>query len=440
MKILFVCLLLLVPVTAQLPILAHRILEAASIDIEEAEDTPEIVLYSPPSAEAGNLRGSVEAASVDPNSEEEQLRNLQDRRKKRHPKTAHGSDSTHGSDAGQPVIDAVQPVAADPAAPLKIYTVPSSLQGPQGICIDSANNIYVAEFLGSAVTKVLNPPIMVAGRRWRGYSGDGGLATAAMLIFPNGIAVDTHDNMYIADTFNRVVRKVMKSTGIITTVAGTGEAHGLKGDGGLATSALLSVPNGVAVDSLGNIYIADTENQCIRKVAVDTGIITTVAGIIGQYGYEGDGGLATLAKLKYPYGVAIDKSDNFYIADTYNRAVRKVTVSTGIISNVAGTGQSGYKGDGGLAITAFLHYPFGIAVAKNGDVYIADTENFCIRKVAVDTGIITTFAGTNNVPGNSLSGTVATKAFIGEPYAIAIDNAGLIYFTDAVYNTVKVIR
>ena len=223
-----------------------------------------------------------------------------------------------------------------------------------------------------------------------GTVGDAGLATASRLRSPCGVAVDASGNINIADTYNNRIRMVTKSTGIITTVAGNGN-YGYSGDGGLATSASLRRLYSAVVDASGNIYIADTFNNRIRKVTKSTGIITTVAGN-GNYGYSGDGGLATSARLYNPYGAAADVSGNIYIADTYNNRIRMVTTSTGIITTVAGNGTYGYSGDGGLATSARLRYPSGVAFDASGNVYIADTYNGRIRLLTKSTGIITTVA------------------------------------------------
>ena len=178
---------------------------------------------------------------------------------------------------------------------------------------------------------------------------------------------------------------------IITTFAGRG-SQGSSGDGGAATSAALSYPYGVAVDSSGNVYIADTGNHKIRRVTVSSGLITTFAGR-GSVGSSGDGGAATSAALYSPCGVAVDSSGNVYIADHGNHKIRRVAVSSGIITTFAGRGSYGSSGDGGAATSAALYYPFGVAVDSSGNVYIADTDNSKIRRVAVSSGIITTFAG-----------------------------------------------
>ena len=221
----------------------------------------------------------------------------------------------------------------------------------------------------------------VAGTGTGGYltSEDNGLATLAKLNYPTGTAVDNSGNLYIADSSNNRIRKVATNGSIITTVAGT--VIGYSGDSGAATSAKMDWPNGVAIDSSGNLYIADTSNNRIRKVTVSDGTISTVAGT-STGGYSGDNGAATSAKLNQPYGVAVDSSGNLYIADTKNHRIRKVDATSKIITTVAGTSTGGYSGDNGAATSAKLNSPQGVAVDSSDNLYIADTYNHCIRKVS----------------------------------------------------------
>jgi sugar lactone lactonase YvrE len=206
----------------------------------------------------------------------------------------------------------------------------------------------------------------VAGNGIAGYSGDGGAATSAQLYHPYGVAVDAAGNLYIADTSNHRIRRVTPG-GIITTVAGNGIA-GYSGDGGAATSAQLSYPDGMAVDAAGNLYIADNGNRRIRRVTPG-GIISTVAGN-GTRGYSGDGGAAASAQLYAPSGVAVDAVGNLYIADAGNNRIRRVTPG-GIITTVAGNGIAGYSGDGGAATSAQVNYPWGVAVAAQGRIFFS---------------------------------------------------------------------
>src|SRR6202453_3660290 len=236
---------------------------------------------------------------------------------------------------------------------------------------------------GSAYAQIALPGVGIintlAGDGTVGYSGDGGAATSAELDLPYGLAADTAGNIYIADTYNNRIRKVTATTGDISTVAGDGIA-GYSGDGGTATSAELDLPYGVAVDSASNIYIAESGNNRVRELTATTGIVSTVAGD-GVAGYSGDGGAATSAELNDPRGVAVNTAGNIYIADTDNNRIRKVTVSTDIISTVVGDGTAGFSGNGGAATSAELNEPSGVAVNTAGAIYIADFANNRIRKV-----------------------------------------------------------
>jgi trimeric autotransporter adhesin len=315
------------------------------------------------------------------------------------------------------------------------------LRYPSGVAIDASGNIYIADTYNNRirmVTKSTDIITTVAGDGSYGDKGDGGLATSARLNYPNGIAIDASGNIYIADTDNHRIRMVTKSTDIITTVAGDGSS-GFSGDGGLATSARLYYPQGVGIDVSGNIYIADTRNNRIRMVTKSTGIITTVAGD-GSYDFSGDGGLATSARLDYPYGIAIDASGNIYIADTYNNRIRMVTKSTGIITTVAGNGTAGFSGDGGLATSARLNYLNVVFVDASGNIYIADTNNHRIRMVTKSTGIITTVAGDGSSGYSSVGdGGLATSTRLHNPRGVAIDASGNIYIADTYNNRIRMV-
>jgi hypothetical protein len=263
-----------------------------------------------------------------------------------------------------------------------------------------------------------------------GFSGDGGAATSAEINGPVGVAVDSEGNLYIGDSNNNRIRKVTVSTGEISTIAGVGEFTDVLGDGGPATSAQLNSPTGVALDSSGNVYIADTNDSLIRKITVSTGIITTVAGNASlSTGFAGDGGPATSAELENPVAVAVDASGNIFISDTANNRVRMVTASTGIISTIAGTGTAGFSGDGGAATSAMINGPEGIAVDTSGNAYFADVGNSVIRKITVSTGIISTIAGTGR-GGFSGDGGPATSAELSGPASVAVDPAGNVYIGD----------
>jgi sugar lactone lactonase YvrE len=306
----------------------------------------------------------------------------------------------------------------------------AQLVNPWGVAVDGAGNLFIADSGNNRIRKVTAAGIIttVAGTTL-GFSGDGGAATSAQLVNPWGVAVDGAGNLFIADTSNNRIRKVTVD-GIITTVAGTG-TRGFSGDGGPATSAQLSVPEGVAVDGAGNLFIAEFNNQRIRKVTA-AGIITTVAGT-GISGFSGDGGPATSARSSSANGVVVDGAGNLFIADGNNR-IRKVTAA-GIITTVAGTGILGFSGDGGPATSAQLSFPYGVAVDGAGNLFIADTGNNRIRRVTA-AGIITTVAG-NGVPGYSGDGGPATSAQVPDPLGVAVDGAGNLFIADSEHTVTK---
>jgi trimeric autotransporter adhesin len=309
----------------------------------------------------------------------------------------------------------------------------AQLSMPDGVAVDSAGNLYITDSYNNRIRKITAAGIIstVAGNGTQGYSGDGGLATEAQLYGPSGVAVDSAGNLYIADHVIDRIRKVTIA-GMISTVVGNGTG-GFSGDGDLATAARLFLPTGVAVDSADNLYIADTGNNRIRKVTT-AGIISTVAGN-GTPGSSGDGGLATAAQLDGPSGVAVDSAGNLYIADQGNVAIgdpgsqriRKVTTA-GIISTVAGNGTRGFSGDGGLATAAQLNLPSGVVVDSEGNLYIADQGNSRIRKVTT-AGIISTVAG-KGTWGFSGDGGLATAARLFGPNGVAVDSAGNLYIAD----------
>lgn len=318
----------------------------------------------------------------------------------------------------------------------------TELDSPWGVAVDDSGNIYIADTDNNVIRKVDNDTgiiTTVAGDGAAGYSGDNGLATSAELNFPDGIAVDTSGNIYIADFSNNVIRKVDHTTGIITTVAGGGTgAHVC--DNKPATSAYLFQPMGVAVDGSGNIYIAQGTDSVICKVDHATGIITTVAGD-GTQGYSGDNGLATSATLNHPMGVAVDGDTNIYITDIAigSSVIRKVDHVTGIITTVAGDGAVGYSGDNGPATSATLYLPTGVAVDCSGNIYIADSGNAAIRKVDYATDIITTVAGIGTA-GYSGDNGPATSAMLNTPIGVAVDSIGNIYIADSSNNRIRMVK
>ena len=270
----------------------------------------------------------------------------------------------------------------------------------------------------------------IAGNGIASGSGDGGPATQATLNTPAGIALDTAGNVYIADAFSHRIRKVAPD-GTISTVAGTGEV-GFDGDGAPATDARLRVPLSVAIDDTGAIYIADTYNHRIRKVSPD-GVISTIAGT-GALGFSGDGGQGTAATLAYPTGIAVAEDGALFIADTRNHRVRRLAAD-GTITTVAGTGAAGFNGDGGPATLARLNNPRDVAVGPGGQLYIVDRENRRIRMVDGD-GLIATVAGTGSSGFNGDRGQ-ATEANLRAPYGITVDRQGNLYIADTFNHRVR---
>ena len=268
----------------------------------------------------------------------------------------------------------------------------ASLFSPVDLTFDSLGNLYIADEGDQRVRRIAPDGTIttVAGNGTVGYSSDGGSATAASLAYPSGVAVDSAGNLYIADWESHRVRLVTPS-GVITTIAGTGQS-GHSGDGGQAAAASLLFPSSLVFDTAKNLYISDPGDNCVRRIT-PAGIITTVAGNMTA-GFSGDGGPGTGASLYFPAGLAVDAIGNLYIADAVNNRIRKLSPA-GVISTVAGRvgGLGDFSGDGGPATNAGLRSPTAVAIDASGNLYIADQQNTRIRRVSAD-GIITTVAGT----------------------------------------------
>jgi len=326
--------------------------------------------------------------------------------------TAAGSGAAFPSVAGQPAIA-------------------TSLADPTDVAVDGAGNLYIADETNQVVWQVAaatgTATVFAGTLQSEGYSGDGGPATSAQLNSPNHVALDQDGNLYISDGGNQVVRMVTAATGVISTYAGSVTASSTSiGDGGPATSAYLS-PQGLALDSADNLYIGDLGTQRVRMVNASTGIITTVAGGGTSPGpSQGDGGPATSASLTAPVDVALDPQGNLYIADDGASRVRKVAVATGIISTVAGNGDRGSSGDG-LPATQAEAIPYGLAVDGAGDLYISNGS--VVRELAAGGTSLTTFAG-SGYTGYSGDGGSATLANFCGPYGLAFDPAGNLYVAD----------
>ena len=300
--------------------------------------------------------------------------------------------------------------------------------GPAGVAVDGAGNSYFADYYNQRVRKISSSGSIttIAGNGTAGFSGDGGPAVDAQLNYPMGVAADAYGNVYIADRYNNRVRKV-DASGTITTVAGTG-ASSYTGDNGPATAAKLAGPFGVAADIAGNIFIADRSNQVIRKVDAN-GTITTIAGT-GAAGYNtNDWPSATLADLYNPSSVAVDNMGNVYIADHDNNLVRKVDTFKKI-TTVLGTGIAGFGPDGAVATSCKINSPSSVAVDHWGNIYVSDEFNYTIRKVDANSNSVVTIAGIQGERGYNGDTGLAAHAMIGDCKGLAVDNNGNIYFSD----------
>ncbi|MFN0112869.1 MAG: Ig-like domain-containing protein [Blastocatellia bacterium] len=299
------------------------------------------------------------------------------------------------------------------------------------IATDDAGNISPARNVTINVPAT-SSLLTVAGTGTNGFTGDGGQAISANISRAIRMTFDAAGNLYFADFNNHRVRRVA-TNGVITTIAGNGTA-GFSGDNGPAISAQLNGPLGVALDKSGNLLIADGANNRIRRVNLGTNVITTAAGT-GDTGFNGDGGPATSARISGPENVFVDKDNNIFIADFGNHRIRKVAANGATISTVAGTGTSGFSGDGGQATAANLSSPTDVVVDNSGNIFICATGNNRIRKVTTD-GVINTIAGNGNTTFNG-DGILATAAAIGVPQSIALDAGGNVYFTDRGNNRIR---
>jgi sugar lactone lactonase YvrE len=325
-----------------------------------------------------------------------------------------------------------------------VAAINAPIHEPAAVLVDPAGNIYLSDSENYRVRRVdgqTQTITTVAGTGNPGYSGDGGQATSAAISTPAGLAIDGAGNIYFADTGNQIVRRIGVD-GVITTVAGAPQTQGYSGDGGPATAAKLSLPQGVALDASGNLYIADTGNGVIREVDATSGNISTIAGVAGTANFNGDGA-ATASHLNQPWSVAVAADNSLYIADSGNNRIRRL--SGGTLSTVAGSGAQGYNGDTGPAAAATLNLPLGVALDPAGDLYIADSGNDCVRKISSSTGDVTagsatiqTIIGTGSEGYSGDSGP-ANKAALHGPYVVFFAQNGDAYVADTINNRIRAI-
>lgn len=303
----------------------------------------------------------------------------------------------------------------------------AGLNNPSGLVVDGAGNIYVADTGNNRIRRITPSGTITAyaGSGMLGAKGDGGPAINASFNSPNGLALDSKGNLFIADTYNHRIRRVSPA-GIITTVAGNGREES-SGDGGPAVAASLYLPFGVAIDGSDNLLIADTGNLRIRRVDMKSGVITTIAGD-GSSGSDGDGQPALSAHFKAPYGVTVDRIGNIFIVDGDDHRVRRID-QNGVISAYAGNGEQGGIGDGGAAIEAQLDYPSFISTDPVGNLYIADYGNHRIRKVSSSDGRISTVVG-NGQLGQGLDSVDPLTTSLNFPNDVVIDPTGRLIIAD----------
>ncbi len=346
--------------------------------------------------------------------------------------TASYGASTSTTSAGYIFDQAGNGTYGNTVTPTGVAATSAELANPFGVAVGPGGTIYIADTFNNEIDAVSpNTGVIhvVAGNGTAGYVD--GSALSAEFFDPRGLAFDTRlDALFIADRDNSVVRELNLGTGTVSTVAGIAGTTAYSGDGGPATSAALFNPTAVAVGPTGlTLFIADTFNNAIREVNLTNGVINTVAGT-GTAGYTGDGGAATSAELFDPSGVAVDSAGNVYIADSDNNVVRKVTASTQVITTIAGTGTYGYSGDNGPATSAQLATPWGLALNSAGTVlYMAAINNNAVRAVNLTTGIITTVAGTGTFGSTGDSGP-ATAAGLSSPRSVAVDAFGDLFIAD----------
>ena len=321
----------------------------------------------------------------------------------------------------------------------------AEIQYPYGTTFDKSGNLYLSTIDGY-VRKVNTAGIIstITGNGSNAFSGDGGPATNAGLVAPQGLKFDAVGNLYIAEQQSSVIRKI-NTSGIISTFVGIPSLTGsYGGDGGQATNANLSNINDIIFDAVGNLYISDGSNNLLRKINTN-GIINTIAGDtvgwnttctgIPCSGYSGDAGQATNAKLAAPWGMAFDAVGNLYFSDQGNNRIRKINTA-GIISTFAGNGTAGYSGDGGQATMAKINTPYGICIDMTGNLYVADLGNVVVRRID-PSGIITTFAGVYSLRGYTGDGGPPDAAHLNDPIYVTCDTIGNLFISDAYNNVVR---
>jgi len=311
------------------------------------------------------------------------------------------------------------------------------LHGPYGIARGPDDALYICDCDAQLVRRLSSDGKLsiVAGNGTRGYSGDGGPATAAQLSDPYEVRFDHRRDIYFVEMQNNVIRKVDHTTGVISTIAGTGKP-GFSGDGGPAARAQLNQPHSIQFDARGDLYICDIANSRIRKVDMTTGVISTFAGT-GKKAPTPDGSPRAGTPLNGPRAIDLDKAGNLWLALRDGNAVYKLDAVSDTWHRVAGTGAKGFTGNGGPALQATLSGPKGLSIGPDGNVYLTDTESHSIRRIDVKTGTIDVVAG-DNISGNATGS--GSQARFKRPHGIFVDTDGAIFVGDTENDRVCVIR
>jgi streptogramin lyase len=317
------------------------------------------------------------------------------------------------------------------------------LNQPFDVAFDRSGHLYLSDTFNHRIRRVdAKSGIIttVAGNGKKGFGGDGGPASDAMLNEPYGIELDQDGNLFIVDRLNYCIRKVDAKTGTIATIAGTGAKSGYGGDGGPATKALLVEPNGIALDGKGKLYIADVAGHRVRVVDLTAGTIATLAGN-GKGATAGDGGAIDKATFNGPRALAVYPDGSLLVVERNGNSVRRIDLKNGVVTRFAGTGKKGYTGDGGKALDATFDGPKEIDIDKDGNVYVVDTENEAIRRIDAKSLIITTVAGKGRTKTPGLGdGGPATDATLGRPHGVAIGPDGAIYIGDTNSHRVRRVK
>lgn len=306
----------------------------------------------------------------------------------------------------------------------------AQLNNPFGVVRGPDGNLWFCEYGGQRIRTISASGVIrtVVGNGTTGYSGDGGPALAASLNLPHELRFDRAGNLYFVDMQNHAVRQVVLSTGIITTIVGTGKP-GYSGDGGPAKAAQLNQPHSLQFDPAGDLYICDIRNHVIRKITTATGIITTFAGT-GKPGDTPDNSPLAGTPLRGPRTLDFDAQGNLWLATREGNQVFRFDLAAGRIHHIAGTGKKGFTGDGGPALAATLNGPKGLTIGRDGRVYLVDTENHAIRVIDPKTQLIATLVGTGK-PADGPDGNAPLTAGLARPHGIWVDPDGTVFIGDS---------